>query len=91
MVYQEELNKHVKEIAKDLQELAINNDFDEILDYFSEIYNINYILDSDKKYIACRVMVACGGPNIYINTYDKEVELYWRFSCSKTLFDKRSL
>ncbi len=41
------------------------------------MYNINWVLDSNKEYEACRIMTACGGPNIYINTWDKCVELYW--------------
>jgi hypothetical protein len=49
-----------------------------IYDYFEDdIYNINYILDSNKELEAVRVMIACGGPNIYINTWDKQVELFW--------------
>lgn len=46
-------------------------------DYFEEYYNLDYIIDCNLEYTACRVMVACGGPNIYINTWDKCVELYW--------------
>lgn len=50
-----------------------------LFDYFNdnEIYNIDYILDSYKQLQAVRIMIACGGPNIYINTWDKQVELYW--------------
>ena len=47
-------------------------------DWFGDsIYDIDYILDGYKEFKACRIMVACGGPNIYINTWDKCVELYW--------------
>jgi hypothetical protein len=46
-------------------------------DYFDEYYNLDYVIDCNLEYTACRVMVACGGPNIYINTWDKCVELYW--------------
>ena len=56
------------------------NDVEELslYDYFADdIYNINYILDSNRELEAVRIMVACGGPNIYINTWDKKVELFW--------------
>lgn len=58
------------------------SDFDDfetvsLYDYFDDILDIDYIIDSRKEYKACRIMVACGGPNIYINTWDKQVELYW--------------
>lgn len=47
-------------------------------DYFEDgIYNIDYVVDSNKELEAVRIMVACGGPNIYINTWDKQVELFW--------------
>lgn len=55
----------------DVEELSL-------YDYFSDdIYNINYILDSNRELEAVRIMVACGGPNIYINTWDKKIELFW--------------
>lgn len=48
-------------------------------DYFDGdgIYNIDYVCNSYKELQAVRIMIACGGPNIYINTWDKKVELYW--------------
>lgn len=50
-------------------------------DYFMNgdgIYNIDYIVASDKKtLLGVRLMVACGGPNIYINTFENAVQLYW--------------
>lgn len=47
-------------------------------DYFRDhIYDIEYTINSDLEYIGARIMIACGGPNIYINTNSKRVELYW--------------
>ena len=47
-------------------------------DYFEDhIYDIEYTIGSDLNYIGARIMIACGGPNIYINTNNKRVELYW--------------
>ena len=46
-------------------------------DYFKNALDIDYITNSKKEYKACRIMVACGGPNIYINTWSRQVELYW--------------
>jgi predicted RNA-binding Zn-ribbon protein involved in translation (DUF1610 family) len=48
-----------------------------IWDYFEGCYDIEYTVGSDKKYRAVRVMVACGGPNIYVNTKSGCIELYW--------------
>lgn len=46
-------------------------------DYFENALDIDYIINSSKEYKACRIMVAWGGPNIYINTWERKVELYW--------------
>ena len=50
-------------------------------DYFDDFYDIDYVIGRDKHYKACRVLVAFGGPNIYIDTWEKEVQLFW---CSDT-------
>lgn len=49
-----------------------------IYDYFTDsIYNIEYRCDSRKEYKSVQIMVACGGPNIYLDTASGDVELYW--------------
>lgn len=56
------------------------DDLDEvnIYDYFGDnIFDIEYTINSDLEYVGARIMIACGGPNIYINTNSKRVELYW--------------
>ena len=49
----------------------------DISDYFDDFYDVDYVIGSDKHYKACRVLVAFGGPNIYIDTWEKEVQLFW--------------
>lgn len=56
--------------VEDLEELSV-------LDYLNDVYNLEYIVDSSRKYESCRIMVACGGPNIYIDTDARAVRLYW--------------
>ena len=46
-------------------------------DYFENALDIDYIVNSEKQYKACRIMIAFGGPNIYVNTWGRKVELYW--------------
>ena len=46
-------------------------------DYFENALDIDYITNSQKEYKACRIMIAWGGPNIYVNTWERKVELYW--------------
>jgi len=39
--------------------------------------DIEYTINSSKEYKGARVLVAFGGPNIWINTKTEEVEGYW--------------
>ncbi|MEG2571020.1 MAG: hypothetical protein RSA70_06255 [Clostridia bacterium] len=48
-----------------------------MLDYFEDCYNIEYRVASHTEYRSVQVMVACGGPNIYVDTKTAAVELYW--------------
>lgn len=49
-----------------------------IYDYFdSDIFDIEYRIDGNKQYKTVSVMIACGGPNIYIDTQRKAVILRW--------------
>lgn len=46
-------------------------------DYFNDVYNIEYHIDGNGEYKSVELMVACGGPNIYVSTKSCAVELYW--------------
>jgi hypothetical protein len=47
-------------------------------DYLQDALDIEYIVASDRKtYLGARVLVAFGGPNIWINTRTKTVEGHW--------------
>lgn len=48
-----------------------------LYDYFESALDIEYTINGRFEYRGVRIMVACGGPNIYINTNSGEVELYW--------------
>ena len=45
--------------------------------WMEALYDIRYIVDREKKYLGAMLMVACGGPTIWVNTWTKEVEGYW--------------
>ena len=47
------------------------------LDYLEDVLDINYYVDQKKEYLGARVLVAFGGPNIWIDTKHQEVEGYW--------------
>ena len=48
-----------------------------IYDYMSDALDIEYRVSGRLELRSVQVMVACGGPNIYIDTGSKAVELYW--------------
>ena len=56
--------------ARDLEQLCL-------WDYFNDCFDIEYRVDGQKNYRSVRIMIACGGPNVYIDTASRAVELYW--------------
>lgn len=50
-----------------------------IYDYFknNDIYNIEYRIDGQNELRSVEIMIACGGPNVYIDTGKNAICLYW--------------
>jgi len=48
-----------------------------LYDYFEDCLDIEYRCDAQREYRSVQIMVTCGGPNIFIDTATKQVELYW--------------
>lgn len=48
-----------------------------IWDYMSDALDFRFLLDSNREVIAVKVLVAFGGPNIWVDTETRSVELYW--------------
>ena len=46
-------------------------------DYLGDVLDIEYTTDSKKEYLGARVLVAFGGPNIWINTRTQTIEGHW--------------
>lgn len=78
--------EHVKKIAKELEDVAAGKmrktkDGEYVvvsmMDYFEDCLDIKYLVNSDKTYNSVRLLVAYGGPNIYVSTITNQVELYW--------------
>ena len=47
------------------------------LDYFGDCFNIEYRVNGNKEFKSVEIMVACGGPNIYVDTKSAVVRLHW--------------
>lgn len=86
------LQNHVNSIAKTLTDGfgdELNGDGEEYsaLDYLTDALDINWILNNDRTYKAARVLVAFGGPNIWVDTNTNTVEGYWWGDYAKASFD----
>jgi hypothetical protein len=49
----------------------------QLLTGWKDVYDIRYIVDREKRYLGAELMVAGGGPNIWVNLDTKYVEGYW--------------
>ena len=46
-------------------------------DYISDVLDVNWVLDSNREFKGARLLVAFGGPNIWINTDTQTVGGHW--------------
>ena len=46
-------------------------------DYISDVLDINYVINSDRTYRGTRLLVAFGGPNIWVDTSTNTVTGGW--------------
>ena len=86
---EEQLRRMCKRIADDITEKAItgyngwetdhNEDNEGTLAsrFMDHVYDIEWITHNDKSYKAARLLVAGGGPNIWVNLQDMTVDGYW--------------
>ena len=86
---EEQLRRMCKRIADDITEKAITryngyetehdeDDEGTLATRFMEgVYDIRYIVDREKRYYSAELLVAGGGPTIWVNLNTKEVEGYW--------------
>lgn len=77
------LQRHVDSIADTLTNGFDDDDLNEdgeamsAWDYMRDVLDVRYIVDSQKRYLGARILVAFGGPNIWIDTEKQRVEGYW--------------
>ena len=68
----EKLRRMCRSIAMD-----ITAGKEDASDWMEDVYDVRYVVDREKKYLGCELMVAGGGPTIWVNTWTSEVEGYW--------------
>lgn len=87
------LKNHVQSIADTLSngfnddELNADDEPMSAYDYLSDALDINWILNNDRTYRGARVLVAFGGPNIFVDTERGIVEGFWWGDYAKASFD----
>lgn len=53
-----------------------------------EAYAIRYIIDGSGGYLGSRLMLAGGGPNIWLDTWEGEIQGFWGSDkCSFPIYD----
>ena len=72
---EEQLRRMCKNIAEDISDPPSTQASPDV--YMEDVYDIEWITFNDHSYKAARLMVAGGGPNIWVNTQDGTVDGYW--------------
>ena len=68
------LRRMCKNIAEDITD---GGQIGGVHDFMDHVYDIEWITHRDHSYKAARLLVAGGGPNIWVNLQDMNVEGYW--------------
>ncbi|MFR4815474.1 hypothetical protein [Peptoniphilus sp.] len=67
-------NAYVRGEDEDFYE---ENDIEELWDYITDSYDLEYTKTLQGDFRGCRLAIALGGPNIYIDTQENRLEGYW--------------
>ena len=68
----QQLRDQCKHIAE-----TISTPLEDVHEWMNDVYDIQWITNQDHKYQGARLLVAGGGPNIWVNMNTHEVEGYW--------------
>ena len=83
---EDQLRRMCKNIADSISDPLKKEDRETIevcpaSDFMEGVYDIEWITYNDKSYKAARLLVAGGGPNIWVNLQTNTVDGYW--GCDK--------
>ena len=77
---EEQLRRMCKNIADSITTPVDNSEHGEdasVASWMEDVYDIEWITHRDKTYKAARLLVAGGGPNIWVNLQTNTVDGYW--------------
>ena len=78
---EEQLRRMCKNIAEEIGNDSHDGEIDGASKFMDHVYDIEWITYQDKTYKAARLLVAGGGPNIWVNLQTNTVDGYW--GCDK--------
>ena len=69
---EEQLKRMVKDIANDITSGERSAE-----KFMDGVYSIRYLVDQNKMFLGAELMVAGGGPNIWVDTFREQVTGWW--------------
>lgn len=78
--FQRDFALQVKGVAESIEEAACE-DYDGLAEYFDDCLDVDFIVSGRLEYRGAKILLACGGPNIYLDTREGCVKGYWGAGC----------
>jgi len=69
---EEQLRRMVKDIAN-----SITSGEEDAAKWMEDTYDIRYLLDSSRRFLGAEILVAGGGPTIWVDTFREQVTGWW--------------
>ena len=74
---EEQLRRMCKNIADDITDSNVRRPSEGASEWMEGVYDIEWITHQDHSYKAARLLVAGGGPSIWVNLLGNTVDGYW--------------
>ena len=81
---EEQLRRMCKDIADSISEPLERTDgetgekrTETAIDWMGGVYDIRYLVDSRKRYMGAELLVAGGGPTVWVDTWRGQVKGWW--------------
>ena len=69
---EEQLRRMVRDIAD-----SITSGEEDAAKWMEDTYDIRYLVDSGKRFLGAEILVAGGGPTIWVDTFREQVTGWW--------------
>ena len=76
---EEQLRRMCKSIAEEISNDSHDGEISGASRFMEGVYDIEWITHNDHTYKAARLLVAGGGPTVWVNLMDNTVDGYWGF------------